>query len=664
MNTIIKPVTLICVFFFTTGLLIKTSHVNASFYDIPEISYGDSTIYSHIIFTGFNQEILANIVPISPFSQSLLPEYVSNSFKQSFTSETFFIRHSYEISSSIFEGLLFDQLNISAQLNTVNLTDGTQVTGKFINANDTLNWIGERYETFFGSIPKPGYSLIIANYSNLDDITHPNHWYNQSWKDPDTEKPLESQFMTGFGSQDRIYYIDLSTDSYILQDSGENGTLQELEYLYNFNTEFGLNKLAEYLAEWIYEIERNLFIQEFQYQPLIPMGDLWSGTQFLFETLVLCNISDYSASDLNWTINEDYLLEKMKDVYPWMKMEFKVRFVNLTDVPVLDELIYNSMVSWDTYNDQSSHKYGIDVSLIYRELYTRSDFYMEEEISSSFYTIHFKTFAFLFDNALFGTPHKAKLEPISRGLALRDAANRPLNIIGKSFQEIFGENRSNPSPNIGLSRAILQEFGHQLGLIHTFQSGAVGNFVDDVMAYYPYSTRFSIFSIDNARRGQIDFLVRTGVLRYQIAAQNVEKKVYDENLLNYFYFLADSYEEILTYYNQMNYSRAFSLAKTFYLTLLDFDPQLRGYADSRDRTEMTPVFFSLMLVFLIIAVYYRGKFQVFRKMHPRRDLLTPDMVTKFEEKARERFIASRQAAKEKFLETQQRIQEEKNNEIE
>ena len=94
----------------------------------------------------------------------------------------------------------------------------------------------------------------------------------------------------------------------------------------------------------------------------------------------------------------------------------------------------------------------------------------------SFYTEHFKTFAFIFDDALFGIPNKAQLEPCILGIALRDPTDAPLTIIGEDFNYIYGNNRSSPKPTHGLSQVIIHEIGHQFGLTHPFQYGVV---IDD-----------------------------------------------------------------------------------------------------------------------------------------------------------------------------------------
>ncbi|MHA1227599.1 MAG: hypothetical protein ACTSPV_12705, partial [Candidatus Hodarchaeales archaeon] len=544
-----------------------------SFYDTPNFPIS-SNLISRVIFTGFDITIMSNI--LTPFEEgipSLLELNVYSYFSQDYTDKTFFVNHSFELASSSFDNSLFNYLNNTAILDILNHSDGTSDKGRYINASATISWLSSNYEAYFGEKPIPGYTLIIANMSSLDDAEYQQHWYNETYIDPDSKVPIRRSYMTGYGSRDRLYYLDLSADSYYLQDQGDNSTIQDFSQLYDYYSSYGLKRFAEYLSEWIYEIERNLWVQDFVYAPLTPVGDLNTGTQFYFDILVLTNVTGYSVEELEWTVNETYILQAFKEVYPWMSIDINVNFVSLDSIPKLHSIIQSSLVPWGLFNNESSRKYGVDLIPLYNELYKNTAAFLESSYYQ-FYTVHFKTFAFIFDDALFGIPNKAQLEPGLLGIALRDSHGSPLTIISHDFPYTYGDNRSDPQPYHGLSQTIIHELGHQIGLMHPFQFGTVGNFVDDVMAYYPYSSQFSIFSIDNIRRGQIDIILKAIRATINQAAEAAVDKVYDKNLQSFFNSVNSSYYEILSKYNQMDYSAAYSLAKKLRMTILSFDPSL------------------------------------------------------------------------------------------
>ncbi|MHA1972075.1 MAG: hypothetical protein ACTSW1_03710 [Candidatus Hodarchaeales archaeon] len=622
-----------------------------SFYDTPNLVQS-ADLLSRIIFTGFDNTIMNSILtPLGKGAPSLLESNIYSYFSQDYTDKTFFINHSFELASSSFDNSFFNYLNDIAISDILNNTDGTSDKGRYINASATITWLSSNYNTFFGSKPIPGYTLIVANMSALDDGEYAQHWYNETYPDPDSKTPVRRSFMTGYGSRDRLYYLDLSADSYYLQNQGENSTLQDFSQLYNYYTFYGMKRFAEYLSEWIYEIERNLWVQDFVYAPLAPVGDLITGTQFYFDILVLTNISGYTPEQLEWTVNETYIVQAFKEVYPWISIDINLKFISLESVPKLDSIIQSSLVPWGTFNNDSSRKYGVDLIPIYEELYKNAASYLESRYYQ-FYTVHFKTFAFIFDDALFGIPNKAQLEPGLLGIALRDSHDSPLTIISHDFPYTYGDNRSDPKPYHGLSQTIIHELGHQIGLMHPFQFGTVGNFVDDVMAYYPHSSRFSIFSIDNIRRGQIDVIlkaIRSTINQASIASAD---KVYNKNLQAFFNSINSSYYEILSSYAQMNYSTAYSLAKKLRLTMISFDPTLERIKARADYNDLNPIFFICMLFFFTTTIYYRGKNEILAQNQPKRDLMDSKMVDRLEKQAIKRFVSAKQAAADKIDELQ------------
>jgi hypothetical protein len=234
MITIRKDSSFIVVFFLLLAFSQNISSVSASYYNIPILPYSQGNLYSRIIFTGFSQHLMGNLlVPSAPDGISLLQQYVYSYFMQKYTEKTFFIDHSYEISSSSFYDAFFTQLNASAIPDTRIDYDGTSeryrrihprifnFTGRFISGQETIDWLWNNYNDYFNNPPIPGYTLIISNMTALDDMVYTNHWYNATYIEPDSKTLLTRSYMTGYGSKERLYYMDLSADSYYLQDEGE-----------------------------------------------------------------------------------------------------------------------------------------------------------------------------------------------------------------------------------------------------------------------------------------------------------------------------------------------------------------------------------------------------------------------------------------------------------
>lgn len=642
-----KKIVFIGLFLILINATIDISPVAADYYTIPNFPYQSATIKSRIIFTGFNHAIMSSILgtPQNPLAESLLEQNVYNYFRQDYTNKLFFVNHSYELAPTSFDTSFYTFLNTSAIPDTINHSDGTSDTGKYIPASDTLEWLTDNYGQLAGEVPIPGYSLIIGNFSNLDDTEFPHHWYNETYFDPDSGVPFGRNYMIGYGNQERLYYLDLSADSYVLRNSGQNSTLQELKVLYNLNTPYGQNRLAEYLAEWIYEIERNLWVQDFVYRPLTPMGDFDTGLHYAFDILVLNNLTGIPTSDLNWTVNTTLIEEVFKDILPWYTVEASVRFVNLSDIPDLFNEVQESTVHWGEFNKNSRWEYSVDLLPMYNKLYTEASRYFEQEYRG-FYTSHFQTFAFLFDNATFAIPEKAKMEPGLLGIALRGTNNIPLTIISHDYGLTYGNNRSNPQPLQGLTQTIIHELGHQIALMHPFQFGMVGNFVNDPMTYYTHASKFSIFAKDNIQRGQVDTLLQASLFKIDSAYQRIDSKTYNPDLQAYLLYLNASYNTILNEYNKMNYRDAYSLTKTFYLDLLSFDSSLSRFQRIPEPYDFLPLIFVGMLFFFLTTVYYQGKVHRIQESIPSRALLTQPMVDRLDKVSKDRFIESRRKAAE------------------
>ncbi|PWI47928.1 hypothetical protein CEE45_09135 [Candidatus Heimdallarchaeota archaeon B3_Heim] len=623
--------------------------VKGSYFILPNPPYDSGTIESRIVFVGFDPAIISPLIGFPGFPQgnSLLGRNVYNYFHQEYTDKTFYINHSYELAPNEFNTALYTFFNNSAKPDTINHSDGTSDTGRYISANLTLDWLSTNYNNYLGPPPTSGYTLILANFTNIDDTQYPHHWYNATYIDPDSGESINRNYMIGYGDQERLYYLDLSADSYLLQNSGQNSTIQDMQKLYDFSTEYGKKRLAEYLSEWIYEIERNLWVQDFVYAPPTPVGDLSTGLQFSIEILVLNNMTGIPTGTLNWTVNTSFIKETFMDVLPWMDINVSVRFINLTEIPDLYQKVQDSIVPWGEFDQQSRWEYSVDLIPLYEHLYTNTHRYMEQD-HQAYFTTHFQTIAFLFDNATFAIPEKAKMEPGLVGIALKDSENRPMTIISQDYGIMLGNNRSNPQPLQGLTQTIIHETGHQIGLMHPFQFGMLGNFVNDPMTYYTHSSRFSIFSKDNVQRGQIDMLLQAGMAKILQASAVIETKAYDRNLQAYLDSINESYFKVLAPYNIMDYISAYSLAVTFYNSIISFDSSLVRYSNIPEFYDIIPIFFIGMLTLLLTTIHYQGKFRRLLENTPSRRLLTQEMADKLEKVSIERFIASRRAAQEKI----------------
>jgi hypothetical protein len=603
------------------------------------------------------------LTPSDSIGFSLLQQKVYSYFDQEHTEKSFFVDHSYDVASLNFDTALLAFLNSSSIPDTRTDNDGTSnryrrlnprefnYTGRFIPAQTTVNWLWDNYEEYFGPPPIPGYTVMIFNMTELDDENYPTHWYNTTYIDPDSKASLPRSYMTGYGSNERLFFLDLSSDSYYLQDAKENSTIQEMSIIYDFTAQYGLRRLAEYLSEWIYQIERNLWIQNFIYLPKTPLGEFSTGLQFYHEVLVFCNMTGFETQDLNWTVNKTYILKELRSGLPWVNMEMDVNFLNLQDenYSILNSIIHQSLVPWGDYVNQANSKYGIDLIPLYEELFQNNPNYMSSGYRS-FYTEHFKTFVFIFDDALFGIPNKAQLEPGILGIALRDSTDSPLTIIGEDFNYIFGNNRSNPKPTHGLSQVIIHETGHQIGLMHPFQYGVVGGFVNDVLSYYSHSSQFSIFSRDNMQRGQIDILLKKSRMIINQAAENAKDKVYDKSFQNFLLTVNKSYFEVLEKYDEMDYSAAHSLALALYNSVRNFDQELVDILNIRPYTEMTPIFYTIMLSFFVLLIYYRSKYLTLKIRDDKKQFMTSTMVERLDKVSRERIIESKKKASEKISE--------------
>lgn len=587
-------------------------------YDVPAIE-SQSTINSRIIFDGFDQSLVAKLL-----SGHILDDYLYRSYEQDYTEKRFMINREYVVASDEFHSDFSEKIMNISFATTKTFTDGSNETGRFIPAQETLDWLTDSYEDNFGERPNNGYTLILTNMSEIDDSIYKDHWYNETYFDPDSNAPVTRSFMTGYGNQDRLYFLDLSSDSYKLEDAGENGIIQDMTVLYDYNTEYGLNRYANYFGTWIYEIERNLWVQNFVYSPRNYIGDYQTGLQYFFEILVLTNVTGKTAEELKWTVNESKILESFRDLIPSTLMNISVKFVELSTYTKLHSLVQSSLVNMKQLNPNLTITYGVDIWPMYQYLSQSIDSYMSFDGSAS--VGHFRTICFLFDDAEFGVPEKTNVNPGLLGIALRDSRNKPMSIVGHSYSDLYG-NRSDPKKQFGLTQTIIHENGHQVGLMHPFQYAAVGDFVADPMSYYAYSSTYSIFSKDNLRRAHVDVYLKDfrSILNYH--SQKIDIKVYSENLVGYLSSLNDTYIEILQEYNDMSYGSALSKAKEFYKKILDIEHLLDLVGNKNDPDDLMILFFMLSLIFLSTTMLYYTKYKALITHKEDRDLISSDLTT-------------------------------------
>jgi hypothetical protein len=376
-----------------------------------------------------------------------------------------------------------------------------------INASAVEEWFADNP---FISSDGQDYTFDVLNFTDFDSPDHSiEHWYTITQYDLEAnsirdfwrlewDNPLNPNVrfpFPGFSSRHRLFYLDPSAFQWYLAwariwwELSVSGPkyqyyyqdLDEFLATHNVTANEGKLALAHYLAGWIDDILSNDFsVPYFLYPDGPPLINSLS-----LQILILNNASQYGYTNerMAWILNTSLVETNVLDLLPYLDLEVSVRFENLTEFPEINSILSNSTIS-----SEDGWTY-IDGFELFFDLYWVREAYFNLTAAE----LVVNCYVFLLKNA----------SMISAGMEFTGLGGGGQQLILMSIDRYFRQDGVTPKGGLGL--IMIHELGHNLGLPHTFQADKfAGDFICDVMGYYPYSYSFSKLRTDVMRRTIVD----------------------------------------------------------------------------------------------------------------------------------------------------------------
>jgi hypothetical protein len=499
-----------------------------------------------VVFIGFNEEVIDKEYltwnnPYYKYQSILIPgvstnvlylfEYsyviVDEDFKRDFLSYL----HSIEIKE--FKKNLIWNISYKVQRElglTVNYTEfKVNALNSFYDAEKIENWL-IAHSLSYGGLQESGYTLILSYLPELpsftpeqfkaavkgENVTVTPHYYNKTFIDSDLGYKLNRVWMTAWGGKSSVYYIDLSAGPSLVDKQLPLQLAAEFNNI-NLNSAYSKAWLNQYLSDYIYGVVYNLFTPDLIY----PLN---FSKKYVIDVLILDNRSINAKPDIKSTVNLKLIEDSLKSLVPFAEVEVKLRFNKLSDYPEFEKIVLKSTIELRGFSDKYPPEpyYPpniVDVRPIYEWLSESGEGYIKDFFkvtrNEEEFIIPVIAFAFTRDFNL-GVSFK---EWLARKGAVKDLWGIALyDMVLISHSEVdfnrggYLEGESNKG-GFGFSQTIIHEVGHMLGLNHPFIYDETENYVDSVMAYYPYSYNFSRFDKDTLLRSLTDkFIMEAKVL--------------------------------------------------------------------------------------------------------------------------------------------------------
>lgn len=436
---------------------------------------------------------------------------------------------------------------------TINYTEfKVNSLNSFYDAEKVEDWLIAHSESY-GGLQENGYTLILSYLPELpsftpeqfkaalkgENITVTPHYYNKTFIDLDLGYKLNRYWMTAWGGKSRIYYIDLSAGPSLVDKQLPLQLAAEFNNI-DLNSVYGKVWLNQYLSDYIYGVVYNLFAPDLIY----PLN---FSKKYVIDVLVLDNRSTDAKPDIKSTINLNLIENSLKSLVSFANVEVKLRFNKLKDYPDFEKIVLQSTIEGRGFSDKYPPEpyYPpniVDVRPIYEWLSESGkghikDFFKIKRSEEEF-VIPVIVFAFIRDFNL-GLSSKEWLAKRGVkdlwGIALYDMvliSHSEIDFNRGSYLE------NEVKGGFGFSQTVIHEVGHMLGLNHPFIYDETENYVESVMAYYPYTYEFSQFDKDVLLRSLSDKFImeaktlisgKTGKVKAEAFLADAEK-FYDKML--------------------------------------------------------------------------------------------------------------------------------------
>ena len=404
-----------------------------------------------------------------------------------------------------------------------NSTTLARAMNYFYDADKVESWLGSNMAQF-GAVPTSGYTLFVADLSNLGipsfsyseyqgytllcgcaKTTVHAHYYNRTITDPDLGLVNTRHFMTGWGGGSRFYYMDLSAGPSYWTRELPVQVASGLRSI-NPNSYYGRLWRSSFIGSYVGGAVYNLFGADQLYP--VNYSQNYHVHLFLIDNRTTAERSQGPA--LTATINKNMIQDSLASLVPFATVTVDLQYASVTDYPSLAAIMANSTTS---VKDPYSGRPIVDGNLVYRWFTTSGLGHIGSfiNVTRDITSIDIPAFIFaLKGDYTFGAPIREFIGSEGSRNTFAGEALGDMVLIGLSQSDFTIGNNSTynqPGKGDGFTHAAIHELGHMMGLNHPFIYDETEDFTDTVMGYYAYSLNYSQFDRDTILRGVNDELL-------------------------------------------------------------------------------------------------------------------------------------------------------------
>ena len=489
--------------------------------------------------------------------------FVNPQFENNFVNYLSSIAH-VEKRSNVLWNLSYFGIDENPSLNYTNFRITTLNT--FYSADEVERWLMDHADEY-GGLPSDGYTLIVADLSSkTPSVTAEQykalmkkqmaeatpHYYNKTFTDPDLGLVRNRRWMTSWGGNQRLYYIDLSAGPSLVTTELPIQLATSINNI-DIHSTYGRNWLNQYVSAYVYGAVYNLFTPDFVY-PINYAKD------YRIKIVAIDNRTQQKPP-LEKTVNADLIKSELQKLLSFSKVEVETKFIQVTDNPELERVIIDSTIPSTGIPSIEPTK-AVDATPVYEWLNEQGKGHIRDFFNVTRNTNEYDIPVFVFafdDNYQFAFTFKEQIfnrgegDRTIWGVSLYDMV-----LIGHSTRDfnrgdVLINEPQQPGKGFGFSNTIIHEVGHMVGLNHPFIYDQTEDFVSSVMAYYPYENQFSKFDIDALQRGFADQLI---IYASSTLSETASVLVNYMNINSAGNYLQDAENK----YSQMNYSDAINSA--------------------------------------------------------------------------------------------------------